>query len=81
MATKPSPTATSSSSLSLRNKRNQHTCAVTLIAPDVVLSAAHCAETILTGSTVVMGQPDFLVNNDDMEAIAIENMLLHPDYE
>ena len=58
------------------NDKGGHFCGGTLIAPDVVLSAAHCAG---GKYNVIIGRHDF--RTDDGDDVEIDLELSHPDYD
>jgi len=53
-----------------------HFCGGSLIAPDVVLSAAHCAGGVYTA---VIGRHD--LESDDGDEVEVEIEMVHPDYD
>lgn len=54
-------------------------CGCTLIAPDIVLSAAHCSHVFSPGGLIKIGGLN--KDGDDAEdSVKVEEMIIHPDY-
>ena len=66
--------------VSLTHSSGQHWCGGTIIAPDVVLSAAHCANSIERGFAEVSryDRSDF---EEPYESFQILNVVRHPQYD
>ena len=57
-----------------------HVCGASLIAPDIILSAAHCYESSWGTPQVIIGDYDMLDNSDSTEVFDVELIAFHPDW-
>lgn len=57
-----------------------HVCGASLIAPDIVLSAAHCYESSWGTPQVVIGDYDLSDNSYSTEVFDVELLAIHPDW-
>lgn len=64
--------------VSLTNNNGQHLCGGTLIAPDVILTAAHCFGFVKKAQ---IGRYDTSDSDENYENINISQALQHPDYD
>ena len=64
------------------NRHGRPYCAGTLITPDTILSAAHCADDDSVPSYVIIGKHSRLSyqNEFGVEKIAVSKIILHPDH-
>jgi len=71
-------------SVSLQSN-SQHYCGGSLIAPDIVITAAHCITTVAssTGATsVILGRYDLDSTTDyDYETMSIVGQIIHPEWD
>ena len=57
-----------------------HFCGGTLVAEDVVVTAAHCVEGVFASNlTAIVGRVD-LSRSDDGESVSVSQIIVHPDY-
>jgi len=64
------------------NKDDRSYCAGTLITPDTILSAAHCADEDSVPSYVIIGKHSRLdyASEAGVEKIGVKEVILHPDH-
>jgi secreted trypsin-like serine protease len=62
------------------NAKHTHTCGGSLIAPDIVLSAAHCYEASWGNPKVVVGDHDLTSSDDAGEEFDAKVLAIHPEY-
>ena len=64
------------------NKDDRSYCAGTLITPDTILSAAHCADEDSVPSYVIIGKHSRLdyASEAGVEKIGVKKIILHPDH-
>lgn len=63
---------------SLQNAWGRHQCGGSLIAPDVVLTSAHC---VFSFSEVHIGCQDFADDEGESERFGVEEQVIHPEYD
>jgi len=64
--------------VSLTDADDRHLCGGTLIAPDIILTAAHCYPFVKKAQ---IGRYDTSNNNENFETISFKSSIRHPDYD
>merc|ERR1719461_2298212 len=55
-------------------------CGASLVAPNTLLSAAHCASLFTPGRQIRLGAHDIADPTEDVEFFSVEEAISHPNY-